>query len=261
MSYKDIIVYLDASDQNEPRVETAIKLAVQHKAKLTGVDISTAAAFEGESRERAEAIKDTFEKMVRTAGVEAECRSAGTSAKTAQEFFSLCSDLSVASQRDPDSAHLAAAAVPKDVLLTSGVPMLILPIGWEARQPIGKRILLAWNFSRASTRALHDSMPMLTRAESVVLFVFDESFDPHRLDVQDVVAHLERHEVKVKIDGWRGIGEVDVISAMFASLDREQADLIVAGAYGHSPLSESLFGGGVSEQLLHNISMPVVMSH
>lgn len=260
MSYQDIIVYLDASELNEPRLETAIKIATQHKSKLTGVNISTAAAFEGESREQAQAIQGTFETMVRIAGLEAEYRVAGTAARTAQELFSHCADLIVASQLHPDSGHLGAAAVPKDVLLTSGVPMLILPTGWKAEQPIGRSILMAWNFSRESTRALHDSMPLLTKAERVALFVFDASFDPHRSDVLDVVAHLERHGIQMTVNGWRGTGEVDAISAMFACLDREEADLIVAGAYGHSPLLESLFGG-VSEQLLHNISMPVVMSH
>jgi nucleotide-binding universal stress UspA family protein len=260
MSYKDIIVYLDASDLNEPRVETAIKIAKQHSAKLIGVDISTAAAFEGDKRERAEAIQDTFEKMVRRAGLEAECRVAGRSAETALELFSHCADLIVSSQPHTDSAHLAAATVPKDVLLTAGVPMLILPVGWEAKETIGRSILLAWNFSRESTRALHDSMPMLARAERVTLFVFDAGFDPHSSEVLDVVAHLRRHGIKVTVEGWRDTGEVDAIDAMFASLDREETDLIVAGAYGHSPLWESLFGG-VSEELLHNITMPVVMSH
>ena len=72
MSYKDIIVYLDASDLNEPRVETAIKIAKRHKARLIGVDISTSEAFEGERREQALAIQDTFDNMVRVAGLEAE---------------------------------------------------------------------------------------------------------------------------------------------------------------------------------------------
>lgn len=262
MSYKDIVVYLDATDQNEPRVETAIKIAAQHNAKLIGVDISTAAAFEGESRERAEAIQDSFESMVRIAGLEADCRVAGNLAKTTQELRSLsyCTDLIVASQPHQDGAHLAAAAVPKDVLLSSGVPMLILPRWWEAKEPIGRSVLLAWNFSRESTRALHDSMPMLAKAESVTLFVFGADFDPRHPDVMDVVAHLGRHGIKVTVDGWRDTGEVDVISAMFTFVDRARADLIVAGAYGRSPLSEYLFGG-TSEQLINNISVPVMMSH
>jgi len=64
----------------------------------------------------------------------------------------------------------------------------------------------------------------------------------------------------VTVDGWRDTTQGDAIDAMFACLDRDQSDLIVAGAYGHSPLWESLFGS-VSEQLLDNISMPVLMSH
>lgn len=260
MSYKDVVVYLDASDLNEPRVETAIKLAEQHSARLIGVDISTAVAFEGERRERAQAIQGTFEKMARQTRLEAECRTAGTSASTAQELFAHCADIIVSSQLHVDSAHLAAAAVPKDVLLNAGVPMLILPTEWQAKEAVGRSILLAWNFSRESTRALHDSMPMLAKSEHVTLFVFGAGFDPHNSDVLDVVAHLERHGIKVTVDGWRDTGEFDTIDAMFASLEREKSDLIVAGAYGHSPLRESLFGS-TSEQLLNNISMPLVMSH
>jgi nucleotide-binding universal stress UspA family protein len=47
---------------------------------------------------------------------------------------------------------------------------------------------------------------------------------------------------------------------LFAGLDRESADLIVCGAYGHSPLFEDMFGGATRD-LLNNISMPVLMSH
>jgi nucleotide-binding universal stress UspA family protein len=260
MSYKDIVVYLDASDLNEARVLIAIKIAKQHKARLIGVDISTAEALVGERRERARAIEETFEQMVRTAGVEAKCRVAGTSARTAQDLFSHCADLIVSSQPYVGSADLAAPAVPKDVLLTAGVPMLIVPTAWKVENSIVRRILLAWNFSRESTRALHDSMPMLAKAGSVALFVFAADFDPRSTAVLDVVAHLERHDVKVTVDGWRDTKQSDAIDAMFACLEREKSDLIVAGAYGHSPLRESLFGS-VSEQLLDNISMPVLMSH
>lgn len=260
MSYKDIVVYLDASDLNEARLETAIELAEQHAARLIGVDISTKAALEGERRERARSIQGAFEERLAQTRLEAECRSAGPSASTAQELFAHCADLIVSSQPHIDSAHLAAAAVPKDVLLDAGVPMLVLPTEWEAGRPIGRSILVAWNFSRESTRALHDAMPMLTRADRVTLFVFGSGLDSHNPDVLDVATHLKRHGVEAIIDGWRGAGQMDAVDAMFASLEREEADLIVAGAYGKSPLWEYLFGG-TSEQLLNNVSMPLVMSH
>jgi len=105
MPYRDIVVYLDASELNESRVLTAINIAKHHKAKLIGVDISTAEALDGERREQAQAIEDTFEQLVRAAGVEAECRVAGTSAKTAQDLSSHCADLS-SSQASPMSAAL-----------------------------------------------------------------------------------------------------------------------------------------------------------
>lgn len=260
MSYKDIVVYLDASDLNEARLETAITLAERYGARLIGVDVSTTAALEGERRERARAIQDAFEERLAQTQVERECRSAGASATTAQDLFAHCADLIVSSQPHIDSAHLAAPAVPKDVLLNSGVPMLVLPTEWQAGQEIGRSVLLAWNFSRESTRALHDSMPMLAKAEHVTLFIFEPGFDSGDSDVQDVVAHVRRHGIDVTLDGWRNTGEVDVIDAMFASLDRQQSDLIVAGAYGKSPLWERLFGGA-SEQLLANVSMPLLMSH
>ena len=260
MAYKDIVVYLDASDLNDARLETAIDLAEQHSARLIGVDISTAAAFEGERKERAQTIQDRFEERLGRTQLVAECRAAGTSASTAQELFAHCADLIISSQPHVDSAHLAAAAVPKDVLLNAGVPMLVLPTEWQAKEPLGRSILLAWNFSRESTRALHDAMPMLSRAKHVTLFVFGAGFDPQNTDILDVVAHLARHGIEVTVDGWRDTGEVNTIDAMFASLEREESDLIVAGAFGHSPLRES-FLGSTSEQLLNNISMPLVMSH
>ena len=260
MQYRDIVVYLDASDLNEARLETAIAVAERHAARLIGIDISTTAALEGERRERARTIQDAFEERLAQTQLERECRSAGPSASTAQELFAHCADLIVSSQPHIDSAHLAAPAVPKDVLLNSGVPMLVLPTEWRTGQQIGRSILVAWNFSRESTRALHDSMPMLAKAEHVSLFIFEPGFNSEDSEIQDVVAHLGRHGIEATLDGWRHTGKVDVMDAMFASLDRQQSDLIVAGAYGKSPLWERLFGGA-SEQLLANVSMPLLMSH
>ena len=64
-SYRDIIVYLDASSYTEDRLEVAAAVAQQHGAKLTGVDISTNAAFEGNWRDQAAEIGDRFEAVAR----------------------------------------------------------------------------------------------------------------------------------------------------------------------------------------------------
>jgi nucleotide-binding universal stress UspA family protein len=138
--------------------------------------------------------------------------------------------------------------------------MLVLPTGWTGEVAIGEQVFVAWNFSRESTRAVHDAMPILKAARKVFLFVFASNYSDSNADVLETKSHLEHHGVTVALVGWRDTGQTDFTSALFAGLDRENADLIVCGAYGHSPLFEDIFGGA-TRNLLNNISMPVLMSH
>jgi nucleotide-binding universal stress UspA family protein len=72
--------------------------------------------------------------------------------------------------------------------------------------------------------------------------------------------HLQRHGVVAQISDWTNTGDISALEALFASLDTQDADLIVAGAFGHSRLFESLFGG-VSVDLMRQPTVPVLMSH
>ena len=58
------------------------------------------------------------------------------------------------------------------------------------------------------------------------------------------------------VDEYRDLSAVE---ALFASLDTQDADLIVAGAFGHSRLYEGLFGGGPSTS--SPAVLLVLMSH
>lgn len=262
MSFKDIVVYLDAGTETDARVSTAVSLAALHSARLIGVDISTEAAFDGEERDRAVSLEHQFSEKAKGAGIRFQFRSTSPRAKTPQELHSHSADLLIATQPHPDHLHLANPIVPKDMLLTSGVPMLVLPNGWTGGARLGKNVVIAWNFSREATRALHDAIPILAKAEKVFVFVFAPNYDPNNSDLQDVVDHLGRHGISAELDGWPDTGtpDIDPITALFNMLDREDADLIVSGAYGHSPLFEDVFGGA-TKSLLNNITMPVFMSH
>ncbi|WP_237478608.1 universal stress protein [Lichenibacterium dinghuense] len=258
--YKDILVFLDVGEDCAARTDVAVHLAARHGARLVGVDVGTPAASEGHWRDRALGLREAFETKARSANVATTFRVAAPEARVAHDFGAHCADLIVATQPHPDAEHLSAKAVPRDVLVGAGVPMLLLPTGWRSRETLGRRLLIAWNFSREATRAVHDAMPLLAAAEKVFLFLFEQDFDRRRLDVTDVKEHLERHGAKVEVSGWQDTGEVEVASAMFAGLDRDEVDLIVAGAYGRSPLAETMFGG-TTETLLNNVSMPVLLSH
>jgi nucleotide-binding universal stress UspA family protein len=255
--YKDIVVYLDASPYVEPRLEVATAFAQQHKARLTGVDVSTLAAYEGRWRERAVELQDRFETAAKARGIPFKYHVAGR--ESASGLFVHSADLFVATQPHVDTAHLAFDGVPERVLLTGGVPGLILPCGWQRRE-LGKRVIVAWNASREATRALHDSLPILEKAEVVAIFAFERQYDSKRADMERLVAHLGNHGVRARVDPWPDTGEIDMINALFSSLDEDDIDLIVAGAYGHSRWLENLVGGA-SRDLIRQETMAVMLSH
>jgi nucleotide-binding universal stress UspA family protein len=180
-------------------------------------------------------------------------------AQSAQHFYSHYSDLIIASQPELETRSLVVAGVPEDVLLTSGVPMLLLPCG--LKPPIKfENIVIAWRSSREAIRSVHDAMPLLLAAKKVTVFTFAPQSDHSGREPGLLVDHLEQHGVWAKAESWPDTGDMSTISALFAWLDTQEADLIVAGAYGHSRLVEGLFGG-VSRDLLHEPSLPLFLSH
>jgi nucleotide-binding universal stress UspA family protein len=48
---------------------------------------------------------------------------------------------------------------------------------------------------------------------------------------------------RTHISDWAGTGDPTAVEALFANLDTQDADLIVAGAFGRSRIYEGLFGG------------------
>jgi nucleotide-binding universal stress UspA family protein len=257
VSYKDILVYLDAGPYLETRLEAATDLAQRHKAKLIGVDVSTEVAFEGPWRARAEQIQEIFESSARAARIAFQYRVA--SRESASSLYAHSVDLFVATQPHVDTAHLAFDAVPEKTLLTCGVPGVILPCHWQKRE-LGRRVIVAWNASREATRALHDALPILKSAELAIVFLFERRYDATTTDMAALVAHLADHGVKARIETWPDKGGMDPISALFACLDAEDIDLIVAGAYGHARWLEGLFGG-VSRDLFVQDTMAAMLSH
>jgi len=149
--------------------------------------------------------------------------------------------------------------VPEGVLLSAGVPMLILPVGWQPA-PVGEDIVLAWNPSREATRAAHDALPLLERARHVTLFEFAPSADHCDTAPDLMLRHLRSHGVNAELFTWPDDAAMSPVSALFACLGTQEADLIVAGAYGHSRFREKLLNGVTCRFLEHPL-LPMLMSH
>jgi nucleotide-binding universal stress UspA family protein len=145
----------------------------------------------------------------------------------------------------------------EDIIFASGRPSLLLPVDWPAHR-LAKRIVIGWNASREATRAIADAMPFLTAAEAVHLVVVPEAkitnlgSDPGAV----ICRHLARHKVSVTLLQLEGRDAGTVLLEHARSLN---ADLLVMGAYGHSKISEFIFGG-VTRTMFASADFPVLLS-
>ncbi len=153
MAYKEILVYLDPFSDTDARLELAAALAMSHGARLIGVDACSDAAYEGPWRDRALALEDTFEATITRAGLKGAYRGADQWTKGAAHSYAHYADLIIAPQPEFEAKDLIVAGIPEDVLVSAGVPVLLLPYGWKSRATI-ENIVIAWKSSREATRAV-----------------------------------------------------------------------------------------------------------
>ncbi|THD49837.1 MAG: universal stress protein [Bradyrhizobium sp.] len=253
MAYKDIMVYLDAAEGSGDRLRLAATLAKMHGARLIGVDANLPKARNGDDAGR---VGAEFEAATRTAGLSAQF--IDSEAPLARDQLQ-CVDLIVASRAEGETRKYVRDEVPEGLLHEAGAPVLILPQEWTFG-PVGEKVVIAWNTSREALRAVHEAMPLLEKAQKVTIFAFSGRHGDLRASSQRLADHLGRHGVATQISEWSDSGETSAIEALFADLDTQDADLIVAGAFGHSRLSEMLFGS-VSLDLLRQPTAPIFMSH
>ena len=78
-------------------------------------------------------------------------------------------------------------------------------------------------------------------------------------EVSDVVRYLRRHQVRVD-SSVVPLEEGKGANQLIRTAQEEGADLLVAGAYGHSRLGEWVFGG-ITRELLAKSPICCLLSH
>jgi nucleotide-binding universal stress UspA family protein len=128
--------------------------------------------------------------------------------------------------------------------------------------PLGKHVIVAWNVSREAARAANDALPFLVAADRVdVMCVNASSAKEGDADLPgaDLCLHLARHGVKAEAHSLAA-SDVDTGNLLLSRAADRGADLIVMGAYGHARWREVVLGG-VTRELLGQMTVPVFMSH
>jgi nucleotide-binding universal stress UspA family protein len=142
-------------------------------------------------------------------------------------------------------------------LFHSGRPVIAVPRGHMAFS--ARRIVVAWDGSAQAARAANDALPFLRAAEAVeVVSVGTEAEIHEAVPGAEFAPHLARHGVNVMVNDLpRGESVADTLRAQ-AGLFR--ADMIVMGAYRHSPTRE-FFLGGVTRSFLRGSPAPLFLTH
>jgi nucleotide-binding universal stress UspA family protein len=101
-------------------------------------------------------------------------------------------------------------------------------------------------------------MPLLRKARRViVLSVIEEAGASGSVD--HVVNNLLWHGVAAECQIQLRIGQ-SIIEALFRVAREEKIDLMIMGAYGQSPLRESIFGG-CTRTVIEGADVPVFLMH
>jgi nucleotide-binding universal stress UspA family protein len=135
-----------------------------------------------------------------------------------------------------------------DLVMQIGRPVLIVPEACEATTL--NRMVVAWKDTREARHAALDALPLLKIAAHVTIVAVTTRDDlpeaAKRLD--DVVRWLKRHGIEAQSVVSESAG--DDAGRLNAIAQDQKADLIIAGAYGHSRLREWALGGVTSDLLL-----------
>lgn len=279
-AWKSIAVFIDYADPDYGILDYAGWLAQQCDAHLIGIfnmgALSTgadgftrvrgdAAIQEAIARRRKREEKAVFEAGQRLAetgrlrGISAELRVLwrATEAEEAVLNSLHCDLVLIGDRRD---SCLPEGVTPERVVFEVGVPVIVVPEEWKQREDV-RRVLVAWNATREARRAISDALTYITMAEQTILLVVDPDKHEGRhgdLPGMDAAHHLARHGGNVRTLTENSYGRpVDEVILSVAA--KEDADLIVMGAYS-KPRRRQLLFGGVTRSMLAGIRYPLLIS-
>lgn len=143
------------------------------------------------------------------------------------------------------------------LLFDSGRPLILVPR--DGGTFAARRILVAWDGSAQATRALHDALPFLRQAEAVeIVSVLGEKDLSGIVPGAEIAPSLTHHQVPVTVVDLAA-EDGDVAETLRRHATQSCADMIVAGAFVHTRLSEWVWGG-VTRSLLQTCPTPLFLS-
>lgn len=160
-------------------------------------------------------------------------------------------DIVVANQ--PSGDDRLEAQVFRAALFATDRPVLMVPPG--ANQDFGRRVAVAWRDDKPCARAVIPALRYIGGAEQIHVFMGVRNSAERPALPPALVEHGVRAEPHVVPLGSESLGK-----ALLNQLHALGLDLLVMGAYAHSPLRELILGG-VTRYMIEHADIPVLMRH
>jgi nucleotide-binding universal stress UspA family protein len=275
VTYSTLMVHLELGHSNEGLLSAAGDLAERFHAHVIGIAACQPMQFVyGEGYVSADFFEqDMADLKKESAAAEAEFRNAlGTRVKSLEWRSSIVSgvlsghlahearsaDLVITSITSGDFFDASRRVNTGDLVMQIGRPVLIVPAA--SKKVKLDRIVVAWKDTREARRAAFDALPLLKTAAHVAVI---EIADPAEMaaaheHLNDVVGWLKRQGVSADAIASPSTG--DDATRLYTIAQEQGADVIVAGAYGHSRLREWVLGG-VTRDLLLRADQCSLVSH
>lgn len=275
MSYQTLMVHLHIGHSNADLLQITRSLAERFQAEVLGIMVGQPTQM---IYGKGYALLDFFDKE--QAHIEQKIAESEAQFNEAFKGFSKHTEWRSTITREPMADYIAAQACSADIIVTSvspsdfyegpngvnageiimqaGRPVIVVPSAVKNLNL--ENILIGWKDAREARRAIADALPILKLATQVtVVEICAESeveVAGQRLD--EVIAWLVRHGIAAKPVVSVS---VDTDATQFISIAKQHnADLVVAGAYGHSRFRQWVLGG-VTNDLLRLADFSSMLSH
>lgn len=142
-----------------------------------------------------------------------------------------------------------------EILTRARKPVLAMPEA-ARRLDIAGPVLIAWDGSSAICDTLGASTDLLALAEHVTMVQIGHiSGTP----IDEGAAYLSRHGIEPRLE-YGAVDQGSIVEALLDLCARRQPAYCVMGAYGHSRLRETLFGG-TTRAMLSKSPVPLLLGH
>ena len=275
MTYQTIMVHLQLGRSNEALLKIATELADKFHANVIGIAAGQPtqmiygegyAMLDFLNQEHAQILKEiaeaetAFRKAFKSYAKNTEWRSTVTLGSLSEYIAGeACSADIVLTEIAPSDFFEGPNGVNVgELILQCGRPVLVLPVGVKMLKL--ENMLIGWKDTREARRAISDALPLLRLAKQVTIIevVAESETADANMRLKQVVSWLKSHGVSAV--PLVSVALKDDATQLVSIAHEKNADIVIAGAYGHSRLREWVLGG-VTNDLLQRAQFCSLLSH